>query len=45
MSQNFAKSDLPDKTRVIKEGDMATMDHDPNRLNVHVGNDGKAVAV
>jgi len=36
----FAKKDLPEKHRVIKSGDMATMDHNPDRLNVHVGDDG-----
>jgi len=36
----FAKNDLPEKHRVIKSGDMATMDHVPERLNVHVGDDG-----
>ena len=37
---SFAKSDLPAKHRVVKEGDMTTMDHVPDRLNVHVGSDG-----
>ncbi|KAK4984300.1 hypothetical protein LTR66_007849 [Elasticomyces elasticus] len=36
----FAKKDLPKSHRVVKEGDMMTMDHNPDRLNVHVGNDG-----
>jgi len=36
----FAKTDLPEKHRVIKSGDMGTMDHVPERLNVHVGDDG-----
>jgi len=36
----FAKKDLPEKHRVIKKGDMSTMDHIPERLNVHVGDDG-----
>jgi len=36
----FAKSDLPEKHRVIKNGDMMTMDHDANRMNIHVGDDG-----
>ncbi|KAM0722899.1 hypothetical protein Q7P37_001097 [Cladosporium fusiforme] len=36
----FAKSDLPKEHRVIKEGDMSTMDHKPERLNIHTGEDG-----
>jgi len=36
----FAKKDLPEKHRVVKEGDMVTMDHDPDRLNIHVADDG-----
>jgi len=36
----FAKQDLPEKHRVLKSGDMATMDHAPERLNIHVGDDG-----
>jgi hypothetical protein len=29
--QTFAKTDLPKEHRVIKEGDMSTMDHKPDR--------------
>jgi hypothetical protein len=29
--QTFAKADLPKEHRVIKEGDMSTMDHKPDR--------------
>ncbi|GAB7325216.1 hypothetical protein MBLNU13_g09286t1 [Cladosporium sp. NU13] len=36
----FAKTDLPKEHRVIKEGDMSTMDHKPNRLNIHTSEDG-----
>ncbi|KAF2234907.1 hypothetical protein EV356DRAFT_576354 [Viridothelium virens] len=36
----FAKSELPKEHRILKEGDMATMDHNPDRLNLHVDNDG-----
>jgi len=36
----FAKQDLPEKHRVVKEGDMMTMDHNPDRLNIHVDGDG-----
>ena len=38
--QTFAKKDLPSEHRVIKEGDMFTQDHKPDRLNIHVGDDG-----
>jgi len=36
----FAKKDLPSEHRVVKEGDMLTQDHKPDRLNIHVGGDG-----
>ncbi|EMF17970.1 uncharacterized protein SEPMUDRAFT_146861 [Sphaerulina musiva SO2202] len=36
----FAKTDLPEQHRVVKPGDMTTMDHNPNRLNVHTSEDG-----
>ena len=39
-STSFAKNDLPKETRVLGEGDMSTMDHKPERLNVHVDKDG-----
>lgn len=29
--QTFAKTDLPKEHRVLKEGDMSTMDHKPDR--------------
>jgi len=35
----FAKTELPKEHRVIREGDMSTMDHKPDRLNIHVGSD------
>lgn len=41
----FAKSDLPKETRVVKDGDMMTMDHKPDRLNVHVADDGTVTNV
>jgi len=41
----FAKSDLPKETRVVKEGDVMTMDHKPDRLNVHVADDGTVTNV
>ncbi|KAJ5562060.1 hypothetical protein N7535_003477 [Penicillium sp. DV-2018c] len=36
----FAKKDLPQSHRVLKPGDMKSMDHDPNRLNIHVDESG-----
>ncbi|TKA62638.1 hypothetical protein B0A49_06485 [Cryomyces minteri] len=39
-NMTFAKKDLPKEHRVVREGDMMTMDHKPDRLNIHVGNDG-----
>ncbi|KAF7189774.1 hypothetical protein HII31_08881 [Pseudocercospora fuligena] len=36
----FAKTDLPKQHRVVKEGDMMTMDHNPERLNIHTSEDG-----
>jgi len=41
----FAKADLPKEHRVVKEGDATTMDHQPNRLNIHVAEDGTVVKV
>lgn len=40
LQQTFAKSDLPPKTRVLKPGDMCTMDHNPDRMNIHLDEDG-----
>ncbi|OQE27640.1 hypothetical protein PENSTE_c004G03031 [Penicillium steckii] len=37
---SFAKKDLPESHRVVKPGEMQTMDHRPERLNVHVDEDG-----
>ena len=39
-STSFAKKDLPSEHRVLGENDMATMDHRPDRLNIHVDKDG-----
>ncbi|KIW85627.1 hypothetical protein Z517_01019 [Fonsecaea pedrosoi CBS 271.37] len=36
----FAKKDLPQNHRVVEEGGMMTMDHNPDRLNIHVDKDG-----
>ncbi|KAL1586924.1 hypothetical protein WHR41_04170 [Cladosporium halotolerans] len=41
----FAKTDLPKEHRVIKEGDMSTMDHKPDRLNIHTSEDGTVTKV
>ncbi|KAI5236784.1 hypothetical protein E4T47_08940 [Aureobasidium subglaciale] len=38
--QTFAKKDLPQQHRVVKGDSMMTMDHNPDRLNIHVGDDG-----
>ncbi|MCJ1454667.1 hypothetical protein MMC28_005020 [Mycoblastus sanguinarius] len=37
---SFAKQDLPKEHRVIEHGSMATQDHKPDRMNVHLGEDG-----
>ncbi|KAJ5698478.1 hypothetical protein N7462_000483 [Penicillium macrosclerotiorum] len=37
---SFAKKDLPESHRVLKPGDMTSMDHNPDRLNVHVDEEG-----
>jgi hypothetical protein len=37
---SFAKQDLPQNHRVVEEGGFVTMDHNPDRLNVHVDKDG-----
>ncbi|PYI03292.1 hypothetical protein BO78DRAFT_323136 [Aspergillus sclerotiicarbonarius CBS 121057] len=39
-SDSFAKKDLPAGHRVIKPGDAVTMDFRPERLNVHVNDEG-----
>ncbi|KAF2652865.1 hypothetical protein K491DRAFT_695196 [Lophiostoma macrostomum CBS 122681] len=36
----FAKTDLPKEHRVIQPGGMSTMDHKPERLNIHVDEQG-----
>ncbi|KAL4813692.1 hypothetical protein BDW67DRAFT_167717 [Aspergillus spinulosporus] len=32
----FAKQDLPESHRIVKAGDFTTMDHRPERLNIHL---------
>lgn len=39
-SQNFCKKDLPEECRVIEPGMMVTKDFKPDRLNVHLKEDG-----
>ncbi|KAE8320519.1 peptidase inhibitor I78 family-domain-containing protein [Aspergillus sergii] len=36
----FAKKDLPQPHRIVKPGDMMTMDYKPERLNVHLDEKG-----
>ncbi|TDZ22340.1 Uncharacterized protein C8034_v000524 [Colletotrichum sidae] len=36
----FSKRDLPEQTRIIEPGMMVTKDFKPDRLNVHVKEDG-----
>ena len=38
--QTFCKKDLPEQCRVIGPNQMVTMDFRPDRLNVHVREDG-----
>ncbi|ORY62441.1 uncharacterized protein BCR38DRAFT_346090 [Pseudomassariella vexata] len=37
---NFCKKDLPQQCRVIEPGMMVTKDFQPERLNVHLKDDG-----
>ncbi|BAE64245.1 unnamed protein product [Aspergillus oryzae RIB40] len=37
---SFAKKDLPQSHRIVKPGDMMTMDYKPERLNVHLDEQG-----
>lgn len=39
-TQCFCKKDLPQQTRIIEPGMMVTKDFNPDRLNVHVKEDG-----
>ena len=39
-NQSFCKRDLPQETRVIEPGMMVTKDFKPDRLNVHLKEDG-----
>jgi len=41
----FAKTELPKEHRVLKEGDMASTDFKPDRLNIHTAADGTVTNV
>ncbi|CUS13935.1 unnamed protein product [Tuber aestivum] len=41
-ADTFSKRDLPERHRVIPPGAVVTKDHDPDRLNVHVDEQGNA---
>ncbi|KAF2770990.1 hypothetical protein EJ03DRAFT_51930 [Teratosphaeria nubilosa] len=44
--QTFAKTDLPKEHRILKEGDdVGTLDHKPERLNIHTAEDGTVLRV
>ncbi|KAK3353220.1 hypothetical protein B0T25DRAFT_568434 [Lasiosphaeria hispida] len=36
----FCKTELPEQTRIIQPGQMVTKDFVPERLNIHVKEDG-----
>ncbi|KAI9674821.1 MAG: hypothetical protein M1817_001725 [Caeruleum heppii] len=44
-STNFARTQLPKEHRVIEKGSMVTQDFKPDRLNVHLGDDGTVTHV
>lgn len=39
-NQTFAKADLPKEHRVVQPGTFQTMDFKPERLNIHVDENG-----
>ncbi|KAK4466186.1 hypothetical protein QBC42DRAFT_282556 [Cladorrhinum samala] len=41
----FCKKDLPEQSRVIKPGSMVTKDFNPDRLNIHVNEEGTVTHV
>ncbi|RFU32171.1 hypothetical protein B7463_g4180, partial [Scytalidium lignicola] len=41
----FARAELPKETRVIQPGEMVTKDFNPNRMNVHLSEDGTVAHV
>ncbi|KAF2197087.1 hypothetical protein GQ43DRAFT_444540 [Delitschia confertaspora ATCC 74209] len=44
-NMTFAKSDLPKEHRVLKPDSMSSMDHKPDRLNIHVDEQGTVTNV
>lgn len=40
LQQSFAKRELPEVHRVIPPGAIVTKDYRPDRLNIHVRDDG-----
>lgn len=38
-AREVLKSQLPEGTRVIREGDFVTMDFDPERLNLYINDE------
>ena len=38
--QTFARSDLPEEHRLIHPGSVTTADYKPERVNVHLSDDG-----
>ncbi|PGH30472.1 hypothetical protein GX50_06763 [[Emmonsia] crescens] len=44
-TMSFAKKDLPAAHRVVQPGMAMTMDYRPDRLNVHVNEDGTVTNV
>jgi hypothetical protein len=43
--KTFAKTDLPKEHRVLGPDSMSSMDHKPERLNVHVDEQGTVTNV
>ncbi|KAL8770111.1 MAG: hypothetical protein Q9209_004149 [Squamulea sp. 1 TL-2023] len=37
---SFAKAELPKEHRIVEPGAMLSQDHNPDRLNVHLAEDG-----
>ncbi|KAL2052685.1 hypothetical protein ABVK25_006925 [Lepraria finkii] len=37
---SFAKQDLPKEHRVLEPGSMTTQDFNPDRMNIHLAEDG-----
>ncbi|TKA48760.1 hypothetical protein B0A54_00896 [Friedmanniomyces endolithicus] len=38
-------TELPKEHRVVKEGDMVSLDHKPERTNIHTADDGTVTKV